>query len=69
MLSIFKEQEAPLSKEFALTRARELFVAWLNKGIIPSWEDFSQELPTLGEAEDLEAIKVNFFKLTQWTSC
>ncbi len=67
MLSLFKDQESPLAKEFALTRARELFVAWLNKGIIPSWEDFFLELPTLETAEDLEAIKESFLKLTKWT--
>lgn len=66
MLSIFKEQEAPITKEFALTRGRELLVSYLNKGIIPSWENFFQELPTLSDAEDLEAIKENFQKLTSW---
>ncbi|WP_408097250.1 CpaF/VirB11 family protein [Peredibacter sp. HCB2-198] len=66
MLSLFREQEAPLGREFALARARELLVSSLNKGIIPRWEDFFQELPTLNEAEDLEAIKINFLKLTHW---
>lgn len=66
MLSIFKEQETPLSKEFALSRAREILVSYLNKGIIPTWEDYFQELPSLNEAEDLEAIKENFLKLTSW---
>jgi type IV secretion system protein VirB11 len=67
MLSLFKEQETPLAREFALARARELLVANLNKGMIPKWEDFFQELPTLNEAEDLEAIKELFQKLTAWT--
>lgn len=67
MLSLFQNQESPVAKEFALSRARELFIAWLNKGIIPSWEDFFQELPVLEAAEDLEAIKENFLKLTKWT--
>lgn len=67
MLSIFKEQETPVTKDFALNRARELLVSYLNKGIIPRWEDFFQELPTLNEAEDLAAIKENFLKLTTWT--
>jgi len=67
MLSIFKEQEAPITKDFALIRSRELLVSYLNKGIIPRWEDFFQELPTLDNAEDLEAIKNNFLELTSWT--
>ncbi|WPU64241.1 CpaF/VirB11 family protein [Peredibacter starrii] len=66
MLSLFREQEVPMGREFALTRARELLVSSLNKGIIPRWEDFFQELPTLNEAEDLEAIKNNFMKLVHW---
>lgn len=67
MLSIFKDQETPVTKDFALMRARELLISYLNKGIIPRWEDFFQELPTLNDAEDLEAIKENFLKLTAWT--
>lgn len=67
MLSIFKDQETPVTKDFALHRARELLVSYLNKGIIPRWEDFFQELPTLNDAEDLQAIKDNFLKLTSWT--
>lgn len=66
MLSLFKDQEVPLGREFALARARELLISSLNKGMIPRWEDFFQELPTLNEAEDLEAIKANFLKLTSW---
>lgn len=67
MLSIFKDQETPVTKDFALHRARELLVSYLNKGIIPRWEDFFQELPTLNDAEDLQAIKDNFLQLTSWT--
>jgi type IV secretion system protein VirB11 len=67
MLSIFKEQEAPLSKEFALKRSREILVSYLNKGSIPPWEDFFQERPVLNNADDLEAIKENFLTLTNWT--
>lgn len=67
MLSLFKDQEIPLTKELALGRARELLIHSLNKGLIPSWEDFFQELPTLNQAEDLESIKDHFLKLTQWT--
>lgn len=66
MLSLFKDQETPVGREFALNRARELLISSLNKGIIPSWEGFFQELPTLSEAEDLETIKLNFQKLISW---
>lgn len=67
MLSIFKDQDIPLSKEFAMPRARELLVSCLNKGTIPKWEDFFQELPVLNDAEDLECIKNIFHTLTMWT--
>lgn len=67
MLSLFKDETTPVTQEYALVRSRELLVAYLNKGIIPKWEDFFQELPTLNEAEDLEAIKNSFMKLTKWT--
>lgn len=67
MLSLFKDQEESLTKEFAHNRAREILVSFLNKGIIPKWEDFFLELPALDEAEDLEVIKLNFQKLTDWT--
>ncbi|MCM2350417.1 MAG: CpaF/VirB11 family protein [Bacteriovoracaceae bacterium] len=67
MLSLFKEDEIPLSREIALKRSRELLVSHLNKGTIPEWEDFFQELPVLNEAEDLQVIKDNFLKLTKWT--
>lgn len=67
MLSLFKDQELPLSRETALLRARELLVSFINKGIIPDWDDFFKELPTLNDSEDLEVIKESFTKLTQWT--
>lgn len=66
MLSLFKETESPVRREEAMIRARSLLVSSLNKGILPAWENFFQELPVLDEAEDLEAIKENFLKLTQW---
>lgn len=67
MLSLFKDQDVPLTRDLALSRARELLISFLNKGMIPSWEDFFQELPLLNEAEDLEAIKENYLKLTTWS--
>lgn len=67
MLSIFKEQETPLESKLAFKRAQEILVQSLNKGAIPTWEDYFQELPSLNDAQDLEEIKNNFFKLTEWT--
>lgn len=67
MLSLFKEEEKPLSNELAHGRARELLISSLNKGIIPSWEDFFQDLPIFHEAETLESIKESFLALTEWT--
>lgn len=65
MLSLFKDAEIPLEREAALSLARNLLVSSLNKGIIPHWDQFFQELPVLNSAEDLEAIKDNFLMLTQ----
>lgn len=67
MLGLFKDDEAPLSSELAEKRAREILVSHLNKGMIPTWEDFFQELPVLHEVEALESIKESFMKLTEWT--
>lgn len=67
MLSLFKDQEELLSQESVLKRAREILVSFLNKGLIPRWEDYFLELPTLEHAEDLEKIKDTFLKLTEWT--
>jgi Flp pilus assembly CpaF family ATPase len=66
MLSLFKEDEKPISKEFALNRAKEILSSFLNKGIIPSWDEFYHELPLLGDEEDLILIKDFFQKLTGW---
>lgn len=66
MLSLFRDAELPVEREEALQIARRLLVSSLNKGIIPLWENFFQELPVLNEAEDLEAIKENFLRLTEW---
>ena len=65
MLSIFKDAELPLNRSDALTMARQLLVSSLNKGMVPSWDQFFQELPVLSAVEDLESIKENFIRLTQ----
>lgn len=67
MLSLFKDQDLPLTQEIALSRAREILVSYLNKGIIPEWDQFFQELPVLQEANDLEVIKSYFLNLTKWS--
>lgn len=66
MLSLFKDQELPLSQEFAQGRAREILISYLNKGIVPEWDQFFHELPVLQEAGDLEIIKNYFLNLTKW---
>ena len=67
MLSLFKENAAPIEKVEALKISRNLLVSSLNKGMIPTWDQFFNELPLLDSAEDLEAIKFNFLELTQWS--
>jgi type IV secretion system protein VirB11 len=66
MLSLFKDQEIPLEKEAAMASARRLLVSSLNKGAIPHWDNFFQELPVLSHVEDLEAIKGHFNQLIDW---
>jgi type IV secretion system protein VirB11 len=66
MLSLFKDAEIPLQLEEATGQARLLLISSLNKGMIPSWDQFFQELPILSTAQNLEAIKENFMRLTQW---
>ncbi|HXH74787.1 MAG TPA: CpaF/VirB11 family protein [Bacteriovoracaceae bacterium] len=65
MLSLFREQESPLKSDEALVHARRLLNSSLNKGIIPSWNEFFQELPALGGIEDLERVKNHFCELTE----
>lgn len=67
MLGLFKEEEEILSQEFLLQRSRDILVSYLNKGIIPSWEQYFKELPILNETQNLDLIKNNFYKLTEWT--
>jgi type IV secretion system protein VirB11 len=67
MLSLFKDVEMPVAEDFALHRAREILVASLNKGIIPTWENFKDELPVLEDVDILMKIQEHFLKLTQWT--
>ncbi len=66
MLSLFKDSQIHQQEVDGPTRARQLLVGWLNKGVIPAWEDFFHELPVLDSAEELEAVKENFSKLTTW---
>lgn len=66
MLSLFKEDERPISLEAAQKRAKEILISFLNKGIIPHWEDFYQELPQLDSENSLVFIKDYFQQLTSW---
>lgn len=67
MLSLFQDAASPLERGAALAIARSLLISSLNKGMIPTWDVFFQDLPVLDSAEDLEAIKDNFLSLTQWS--
>jgi type IV secretion system protein VirB11 len=67
MLSLFKDEEIQISQEYAIKRGKELLISYLNKGIIPNWDDFFKELPSLNSDENLALIKKNFLNLTQWT--
>lgn len=66
MLSLFQTEEEKLTTEMALKRSREILVSSLNKGIIPSWENYFLELPTFATVDDLEVVKANFMELTRW---
>ncbi len=66
MLSLFREAEVPLDRSGALAHSRRLLILSLNKGLIPDWDSFFQELPVMESAEDLQAIKDNFQSLTEW---
>ncbi len=65
MLSLFRDSITSPEVD-SLARARQLLVGWLNKGVIPAWEDFFHELPVLDSASELESIKENFNRLTTW---
>lgn len=66
MLSLFKDQSAPLTNAEAKIQARNLLISSLNKGQVPAWEDYFQDLPVFESAEELESIKQSFQKLTEW---
>jgi type IV secretory pathway ATPase VirB11/archaellum biosynthesis ATPase len=67
MLSLFQDPEIKLTSEEALALSRRNLVSSLNKGLIPNWEQFFHELPSLHQIQDLEAIKEIFLKLTEWS--
>ena len=66
MLSIFKDEEAPLSPHEAKVNFRRILTQNLNKGIIPEWDSLFSELPHFESAETLQEIKDDFLKLTKW---
>lgn len=67
MLSLFRDPTPPAREMDSLARAREILVGWLNKGIVPAWDEYFHELPALETAQELEAIKEKFTTLTRWT--
>ncbi len=67
MLSLFKLSEEMKPSEMTNQRIREIFISYLNKGIIPQWEEFFQYLPSIENEADLERIKDYFFMLTKWS--
>jgi type IV secretory pathway ATPase VirB11/archaellum biosynthesis ATPase len=67
MLSLFKEQDSILSSVNGKSVARERLTSFLNKGLIPEWEDFFQVLPIFDDKSDIEDLKEYFLKLTKWT--
>lgn len=64
MLSLFKNENELLPEQELYQRSYQILVSFLNKGLVPNWEDFFKELPVLGDDKYLENIKVMFFKLT-----
>lgn len=66
MLSLFKEPEVGLNSQDSLANARRILESFLNKGFIPTWDQFFLELPVVAEAETLELIRANFERLVEW---
>jgi type IV secretory pathway ATPase VirB11/archaellum biosynthesis ATPase len=66
MLGLFKDYDSNLDEKNGISVARNLLISFLNKGIIPTWEDFFQELPLFESNSDLDEIREYFRKLTQW---
>lgn len=61
MMFLFQQEEKDFSPEDVLQRAREILVNSLNKGAVPGWETFYQELP---HTKDIDKIKIYFEALT-----
>lgn len=66
MLSLFQDQLPIQSGPEVQKLARDILISYLNKGVIPNWEAFFQELPVLNDATDLLVIKNNFEMLIDW---
>jgi type IV secretion system protein VirB11 len=62
-----QETEKDLSFAEVLALGRGLLVSSLNKGAVPSWDLFFQELPVLKTADDLDAMKNYFERLTTFS--
>lgn len=63
MISLFQDTEEKLSPSELLACAKNIFISSLNKGYIPTWEQFHRELPI---DLDLTEVEGFFRKLTEW---
>jgi len=67
MISLFETTQGPVSREQYLMAARFNLVSYLNKGVIPIWEEFQKELPEYSDQEIKRSVENNFQKLTKWS--
>lgn len=65
MLGLFQENQTELPLPDLKIRAREILISALNKGRIPTLEEYKQELPLM-ESSRMELICENFLRLTRW---
>lgn len=66
MLTLFREFKSELHTQNPTYKVQELLISWLNKGYVPTWEKFYNELPSFDDVEDFEQAKLHFEKLTSW---
>lgn len=67
MLSLFKDQDIPITEENSIEKFREILISFLNKGIIPDWDTFLRELPSDYQDDIINKIQERFLDLTEWT--
>jgi type IV secretory pathway ATPase VirB11/archaellum biosynthesis ATPase len=66
MLNLFKISDENISPAISNQRIKELLTSYLNKGVIPTWAEFFQYLPSQENEGDLDQIKDYFSSLTKW---